>query len=451
MLKSDISNGVKIHFVGIGGIGMSALAKFYLDKGYEISGSDLASSEIIDGLKKAGVKIFIGHKKENLLPKTNLAIYSAAVQENNPEVLATKKLGIKTLIYAEALGELTKKYFTIAVSGTHGKSTTTAMLALIMEKAGLDPTVIVGTKLKEWGNENFRSGKSKYLVIEADEYKASFLNYRPKIIVLTNIESEHLDYYKNFKNILKTFGKYIGSLAENGVLIANQDDKGASELLKLLPMTESPIIKKYSLNQKESGIIKKIIKIPGEHNISNALAALETSRVLKIPDKIIFNGLSEFRGVWRRFEYVGKRKGAFIFNDYGHHPTEIAATLKGAREFMKKNKIKGRLWCIFQPHQFERLLSLFKDFINAFDKADKIVILDVYQVAGREEKFSENFRKKIKRKLIAEIKKRKNDAIDIADLKKAAAYLKQNLKKEDLAILMGAGDIYKIAPALIQT
>ena len=206
---------MKIHFIGIGGIGMSALAQFYLAQGDQVFGSDLVTSLITDSLKKQGAKIFLGsHQEKNLKPDIDLVIYSAAVPKDNPELAAAKKRGIKCQTYSQALGDLTKKMFTIAISGMHGKSTTTAMLGLILEAADLDPTVIIGTKVKEWGiGNNFRLGKSKYLVIEADEYNASFLDYRPQIIVLLNIEEEHLDFYKDLSDIVRTFKKYIGHLA----------------------------------------------------------------------------------------------------------------------------------------------------------------------------------------------------------------------------------------------
>jgi len=222
---------------------VSALAGFYLSKGNRVSGSDLNSSQTTDSLKKQGAEIFtprpnkfdagqIGHSASNLKDDVDLVVYTAATQPNNPELKKAKRLGIKTQSYAQTLGDLTKQMFTIAVSGMHGKSTTTAMLALVLEKAGLDPTVIVGTKLREWGNSNYRVGKSRYLIIEADEYNASFLNYWPKIIVLTNIEEEHLDFYKDLKHIKATFKKYIGHLGKSGMLIANGQDENVVKLAK---------------------------------------------------------------------------------------------------------------------------------------------------------------------------------------------------------------------------
>ncbi len=302
---------MKIHFIGIGGIGVSALAQYYLAKGDKVSGSDLTSSEIIDLLKKKGAKIYPGpHKPKNLPKDADLVIYSPAVSLDNPELKKAKTLKIKSKSYPQALGELTKNYFTIAVAGTHGKSTVTAMLGLILVKAGLDPTVILGTKLKEFKNSNFRLGKGKYLVIEADEWQASFLNYYPRIIVLTNIEKEHLDYYRDLKHILKTYKEFISHLPKGGVLVTNKNLRGAERL-------------------------KKILKVPGKHNLSNALLALKTAQVLKISDKISFKALSGYKGAWRRFEIKKFQVSGFRFqviSDYAHHPTEIAATLKAARQ-----------------------------------------------------------------------------------------------------------------------
>lgn len=429
---------MKIHFIGIGGIGVSALAKYCLEKGYQVSGSDLVFSEITETLKKLGVKIFIGkHKEKNLAEDVYLVIYSPAVKPNNPELKEAKKLKIKYLSYPEALGELTKKYFTIAVSGTHGKSTTATMIGLLLAKAGLDPTVIIGTKLKEFGDSNCRVGKSQYLVIEADEHMASFLNYWPKIIVLTTIEADHLDYYKNLGNILKTFKEYIGHLPKDGVLIANGDDKNIPHILPTL--TDRGWTSIYSLKQREVKKLKKILKVPGEYNVSNALAALAVARALKIPDKISFKALSEYRGSWRRFEItkILKPKPYTLISDYGHHPTEIKVTLKAAREKFPRKKI----WCVFQPHQYQRTFYLFKDFVKVFSNApiDKLIITDIYDVAGRE-------RGKIKEKISAKklIKAINNPWAIYLPKEEIVRCLKKNLRGGEVVIIMGAGDIYKL-------
>jgi UDP-N-acetylmuramate--alanine ligase len=435
---------MKIHFIGIGGIGVSALARYYLEGNHEISGSDLVSSEITSALKKKGAKILIGQNKTGNLPKdADLIIYSPAVQPDNPEFKEAKKLKIKIQSYPQALGELTKKHFTIAISGTHGKSTTTAMLGLLLVKAGFDPTVIIGTKLKEFGDSNCRVGKSQYLVIEADEHMASFLNYWPKIIVLTNIERDHLDYYKNLKNILKTFKKYIGHLPKNGVLIMNRDDDN----IKRITNYELGIKNKkyYSLKQMEAKKLKKILKVPGEHNVYNALAALTTARILRIPDKISFKALSEYKGAWRRFEVIEIKypKPITLVSDYAHHPTKIRVTLKAAREKYPRRKI----WCVYQPHQYQRTYYLFKDFVKVFKQAlvDKLIITDVYDVAGREEK-------KIKEKVNSKkmVKAISKSQVIYLPNEKILEYLKKNLKGREVVIIMGAGDIYNLTLRLIK-
>jgi len=463
---------MKVHFIGIGGIGVSGLAQYYLSNGYKVSGSDLTSSETTDYLKKKGIRVFIGnHKAKNLENDVDLVIFSPAVKPENPELKKAHKLklknkNLKILSYPQALGELTKKFFTIAVAGTHGKSTTTAMVSLILIRAGFNPTVIIGTKLKEFNNSNFHQGgkpkfkpsffKNKnypkflndnlrFLVIEADEWNASFLNYWPKIIILTSIEKEHLDYYRNLNHILRTYKNFIKHLPKNGILIANNDDKNVRKLLncytsKLLE------VKKYSLKQKETKKLKDILKVPGQHNVYNALAALTTARVLKITDKVSFKTLSEYQGAWRRFEIKQLQASGFKFqvvSDYAHHPTEILATLRSAREKFKKEKI----WCVFQPHQVLRTFYLFSDFVNCFKKSldeglvDKLILTKIYEVAGREKKYKikENLAKKIKKEL-KEYKK----LIYIDNLVKIREFILKNLKEINVLIIMGAGDIYNL-------
>lgn len=444
----------KIHFIGIGGIGVSALAKYYFKKGRKVSGSDLVASEITEGLKKSGVKVFLGKHKEKNLPKnTDLVVYSPAVKKDNPELKKAKKLGIKCQSYPEALGELTKQYFTIAVSGTHGKTTVTTMIGLLLEKAGFDPTVIVGTKVKEFKNSNCRVGKSQYLVIEADEWQASFLNYWPKIIVLTNIETEHLDYFKNLNHILRTYQKYISHLSKDGILAANRDDKNILKILKRKNAIFPTIVENlvyYSLRQKEARQLKKILKIPGKHNISNALAALTIARTLKIPDKISFDSLSKYRGSWRRFELTKLKingKKITVISDFAHHPTEIKSTLKAIREKF----IKRKIWCVYQPHQYQRTFYLFNDFVEVFKKAlqqpkpliDNLIIADIYDVVGRE-------KNKIKKGVSSEklIKKINNLQANYLQKEKIVNYLRKNLRGGEVVVIMGAGDIYKLCEQL---
>jgi UDP-N-acetylmuramate--alanine ligase len=428
---------MKVHFIGIGGIGISALARYYLAQGHEISGSDLASSEITRALEKFGVKIFIGkHKAKNLPKDADLVVYSPAVEEKNPELKKAKKLKIKCQSYPEALGELTKNHYTIAVCGSHGKSTVAAMIGLILTKAKFDPTVILGTKLKEFGDSNCRVGKSKYLVIEADEYKESFLNYRPKIIVLLNIEYDHPDYFKNLRHYILAYKKFVSHLPKEGVLVANKDDKNT-----FLTFKKRKKVIWYSLKEKESGKLKKILKIPGEFNVSNALAALKVARILKIPDKISFKTLSQYRGSWRRFDEKRTKIDNLkftIINDYGHHPTQVKVTLEAAREKYKDKTI----WCIYQPHQYQRTYYLFDDFVRVFKKhpVDKVIITDIYTVSGRESK--EIMRKVNAQKLVKAINK---ENVIYLPKEKIINYLKKNLMGGEVVIIMGAGDIYNLA------
>ncbi len=406
---------MKIHFIGIGGIGVSALAQYYLEKGWQMSGSDLAASEITEFFLKKGVKVFIGQKSENISAGIDLVIHSPAVKPENPEYAAAKKMGIKTQSYPEALGELTLQYKTIAISGSHGKSTTTAMTALVLIKAGIDPTVIVGTKLAEFGNTNFRMGKSEWLVIEACEYDGSFLNYQPQIAVITNVDKEHLDYFKTFANVKKAFRDFVKKLPKDGHLIES---------------------KNYSVNGADGKKLKKLLKVPGAHNVSNALSALAVARILGVKDVVSFKALAEFKGTWRRFE-TKQSNGITVISDYGHHPTEVMATLKAAREKFGRQKI----WCIFQPHQHQRTYYLFKDFVKLFKtvKIDQIIITDIYDVAGRETK---TINQKVDSQLLVKKVTKKN--VQYMPMDKAEKFVKENIKSGEVLIIMGAGDVYKL-------
>jgi len=478
-MKKSQESKQKIHFIGIGGIGVSALARYYLAQGAQVSGSDVVESEIVEELRKLGAKI--PHpspllvKERGKKESVDLVVYSAAVEENNLELVEARRRGIKCQTYAQALGDLTKKYFTIAVSGTHGKSTTTAMIGLILEAAGLDPTVIVGTKVR-WneprpnpllGKErekvlsNFRLGHSKYLVIEADEYSASFLNYWPKIIVLTNIEEDHLDYYRNLKHIMETFAEYIFHLGKDGVLVANEEDGNMERLIKskfqISNFKQNPNFKFQTKKYKSVNLSQGLdLKVPGKHNLCNAAAAIAVARLLKISDKISLKTLNNFSGTWRRMEYKGKINGAKIYDDYGHHPTEIKATLQGARELLaignKRFAISDRrLWCVFQPHQFQRTYQLFDKFANAFGDADKVILLPIYSVVGRE---NEEIKKKVSSQMLAlrlKAQSKPKEVIYLNDFNAAKEYLMKNLKKGDICVIMGAGDIYKLTEILLKS
>jgi len=426
-----------VHFVGIGGIGVSALAQYYISKGHKVSGSDLNSSEITRSLEKKGAEIFIGkQKKENVPQETGLLVYTPAVGEEHPEIKAAKDLGIKIRSYPQALGDLTKKHFTIAVTGTHGKSTTTSMLGLLLEKAGLDPTVIVGTKLKEFGDSNFRMGKSNYLVIEACEHLESFLNYWPKIIVLTTIEADHLDFYQNMDRLLEGFKKFISHLPEDGILVANKDDQNITRVLEKTGFNKKIIY--FSLKDQESKRIKNVLSVPGEFNVSNALACLKVARILNIPDNVSFDSLSEYKGSWRRFDVQKaniKGNKIILVDDYGHHPTEVRVTLEAAREKFPDEKIL----CIFQPHQYQRTYYLSEGFIKTFKHLpiDKLVVTDIYSVPGRER---EELKKKINSQKL--VQKADNPSVVCVPKERLENYLEKNLKQYQVLLIMGAGDIY---------
>ncbi len=376
-MKTTVS---KVYFIGIGGIGMSALARYFLSEGWKVSGSDISPSSITEELKKDGVTVYIGKQSANNLsgsPSTNsgtknyisraksrgyptLVVYNNAIQKTNPEMLAAEKLGVALRSYPEVIGELTKKYKTIALAGSHGKSTTTAMTTLILLEAGYDPTVIIGTKLKELGGRNFRKGNGGWLVLEADEWKAAFLNYHPFVATITNVDKEHLDFYKNFANVKKTFEEFK-KLCQS-VVERSKDPKLAAE-------------------------IKKILKVPGDHNLSNALNAYAVAEYVGIPKVTILHALSKYEGAWRRMEYRGKLKvlssklEVNVYDDYGHHPSEIKATLAAFKQKWPKNP----LICVFQAHQAHRLKALFPEFKGAFKAADKVILFPTYEVTGREQ------------------------------------------------------------------
>lgn len=445
----------KIFFVGIGGIGVSSLAKLFFARGYKIEGSDKYVSEVTDNLEKQGIKIYIGHKKKNLDSDTDLLIYSPAVPVDTLERKRATKLGIKQLSYPEVLGLISNEKYTIAISGTHGKSTTTAMLGLILDNAGLNPTVIVGSKIKYPGwNENIKIGKEKYFVVEACEWRAHMLKLKPKIIILTNLEPDHLDYYKTFKNLKDTFKKYVKRLPQNGLLVYNADDKDCAEVAKFAQCKT----RGYSI---KSGLGFSL-KIPGQFNIYNALAASTCASALRVKKGIIKKTLTNFKGIWRRFEIIKEDKHGYtrlpagrqkfipkitLVSDYGHHPTAIKKTLEAA----KKRYPNRRLVIVFQPHHFERTRRLFKEFIGAFDLADFIILNEVYDVPGRPvHRQGREAAKKIgSSNLVKELKNRGLSAVFTKNLKETKRAIIKNIKQNDVVLIMGAGDIYKLSTELI--
>lgn len=435
-----------IHFIGIGGIGMSALAQWFLHEGWRVTGSDEADSPMIAHLQKNGIQVIIGaHGAKNISKKIDRVIYSQAVitigKSTNPEIREAEKRGIPFQSYPEALGELMHKKYTIAICGTHGKSTTTGLTGVLLHNAGFDPTVIVGATVPEFGGSNFRYGDSRYLVIEADEYKGAFLHYHPDIVIWTTVEWEHIDYFKTFRETLSHFKRFLSSVPRKGYIIANKDDANIKKIMSSLTNTAHK--RYYSLSEKRIALkIEKRMKLIGQHNVSNALAVYTLAQILGIPDYVFWKTLRHFKGVGRRTEYKGKFNGALLYDDYGHHPTEIKTTLEGIRKKYEKRLKKGKLWCVFQPHQYQRTKYLFNDFAKAFRSADSVLLLDVYSVRGREKT---NIKKEVNSKQLAEaIRKNKTPAWYMQTLKKCTQFLKKNAGSHDVIVIMGAGDIWKI-------
>lgn len=420
-----------IHFIGIGGIGTSSLAQILLSKKKVISGSDTVPSQITESLKKSGIKVSIGHNEKNVSKKHDLVIYSPAIPATNIELKRAKALKIKALTYPQALGEVTKDYYTIAIAGTHGKSTTTAMTSIVLAKNKLDPSVIIGTKVRQFKNRNFRIGKSKYLVIEACEYKRSFLEIAPDVLVVTNLEADHLDYYKGFNDYKSAFIDLVKKLPKDGVLVINRDDKNLQELKK---ETLAEIVE---WSDDDENKINLKLKLPGKFNKENAQNAATVGQILNIPDTAIKESLKDFTGTWRRMEHKKKRGFHCIFiDDYGHHPTEIELTLNAIREKYFDKKIL----VIFQPHQYSRTKLLLKDFGGSFIQADKVIVPNIYEVRDSQE----DIMGVSPDDLVNEIRKHKVKATNGKGLEKTANYIKKNHKKWDVIVTMGAGDIGEI-------
>lgn len=462
----------KVHLIGVGGIGVSAIARLLLAQGKNVSGSDLVKSEIVEPLIKNGLIFYARHKISNIPTGVELVVYSPAVLENNPERIKAKKLNIPQLSYPEFLGLLSKEKFTITVSGTDGKSTTTALCGLIFAEAGIDPTVIVGSKVKKF-DENLRIGHSPYLILEGCEYRANMLNLSPQIIVLTNIVADHLDYYKNLGNIIKAFQKYVSGLPEEGELILNADDENCV----LVGQSARCKVTTYGINKKADLIARKIIvkntqsssakasvdrsagkqffelvyngeslgtfslAVPGKFNIYNALAAVRLALTFEISIEITKKTLADFGGIWRRFENVGQAKnGATIISDYAHTPEAVNGTLKAAKEFYPAKKIIA----VFQPHHRHRTKVLFDKFVKSFSSADVVILPEIYDVAGREKSQDKNISSKDLAKAIG-FQDKKKEIYFVENLDETAKLVQRISDKNCLILLMGAGDIYKVA------
>ena len=428
----------KVHLIGIGGIGVSTVAKFFLYQQKEVTGSDVYPTALTKSLEKAGIKVFDGQRAENLSADLDLIIYSPAVGENNPERQKAAELKIRQLSYPDFLGELSKDYQTIAVSGTNGKSTTTAMIGKIFEAARLDPTVFVGTQVPGFDG-NLRLGKSDLLIVEACEWKAHMLKLSPQVIVLTNLELDHTDYYKDIDDLKNQFQKFIDGLPAGGLLAYNADDPNLNDLKK----DKGYQVKSWSKNDQ----IDFQLTIPGDYNIANAQAAATVARHFNIPNQVIGKALADFPNCWRRFEVLGPMKNqpeTLVVSDYAHHPTAIKGLLKAAREFYPGK----RLVAVFQPHHYDRTAKLFDGFVKSFHDFDLLIINQIYDVAGRQKDGQRNISSE---DLAREIKKRQpgKKIIYSTNLRETKNLILNNAQKGDLILVIGAGDIDEVAKEIV--
>jgi len=441
----------KIHFIGIGGISMSGLAEILIKNNYKVSGSDMKMSHITNKLKEKGIEIYIGHNGDNI-KDVDLVVYTAAISPENPEYLKAVELNLPLMDRAEFLGHIMKGHkYNVAVSGTHGKTTTTSMIAHIILKENVDPTILVGGELDAISG-NVLAGNGDYFITEACEYKASFLKFFPYIGTILNIDADHLDYYRDIDHIKETFIKFIDLIPKEGYLIANIEDENVKAILhnnyncNLLTygLNEGVLqAKDISYNKlgcatfdvyKEGLLLFKInLNVPGQHNVLNALASIGTALCLDFSKDSIISGLSNFGGTHRRFELKGTKDGVTVIDDYAHHPTEIKATLSAA-----KNYPHNKIYCVFQPHTYSRTISLFEDFANSFYDMDNLILADIY--AAREKDTSI-----ISSDMLGNRIREKNvNCVNIHSFDEIVLYLKNHLKDGDILLTMGAGDVVQV-------
>jgi UDP-N-acetylmuramate--alanine ligase len=443
MSDNILKQAQRIHFIGIGGIGISAIARMLLLDGKTVSGSDRDDTKVTQELAKAGATVFIGAKKENIPADCDLVIYTVAIPADNPELMEAKARGIKILTYPETLNIISKEKYTIAVSGTHGKTTVTAMVAKVMIDAGLDPTVIVGSLI---GDTNFIMGKSKYLVVEADEYKKSFHNLEPSILVINNLDLDHLDFYKDLADIQNSFLHLAQKLPADGFLICN------TKLPNLKPIIDN--VKCRVIDYSEIELREKLL-VPGEHNRQNAKTALAVAQALNIDLEKAEKSLTQFAGTWRRFEFKGQTKsGALVYDDYAHNPQKVRAALQGARELYPDKRIV----VVFQPHLFSRTKLLLNEFATAFTDADEVILTPIFPAR---EAFDPSITSEILGEAIKKARKsssplngvpnRSEDVsvLSFADFASIVTHLKSSLGPNDILITMGAGEQYKIGENIL--
>ncbi len=447
-----------IHFVGIGGIGMSGIAEVLLNLGYEVSGSDLCESQTTRRLQSMGARIVIGHREANLDINPSVVVISSAVKFSNPEVIEARKRTIPVIPRAEMLAELMRMKYGVAVAGSHGKTTTTSMIATVLSAAGLDPTMVIGGRVKSLGS-NARLGQGEYLVAEADESDGTFLLLTPTIALVTNIDREHLEFHQSMERLKESFLDFINKVPFYGQAVLCLDDPHVRSLLpkvkkRYVTYGLSPEADFYARDLQANGMEIKCsvchqsrtlgemrLHMPGRHNVTNALSAVAIGQELGVPFERISESLEAFMGIQRRFEIKGEPGNIMVIDDYGHHPTEIRATLSAIRDGWSRP-----LTVIFQPHRYSRTQDLFEEFLTAFDGVDRLILTEIYP-AGEEEipgVRSELLYRAIKRRGHMEIQfvPNKDDIVK---------ELLPKLKAGDMVLILGAGDIYKVGEALVES
>lgn len=454
---NDLTKYKHIHLIGIGGISMSAIAETLHNWNYIVTGSDVSESAITQKLNEHGIKTTIGHDLENS-KKADLIIYSAAIKDDDPEMVLAKENSIPLVTRGKFVGFLTKMYKeTICVAGTHGKTTTTSMLSICFLNAKKDPSIQVGAMLKNI-NSNYHIGNSDYFILESCEYQANFLNFFPKTEIILNIDNDHLDFYKNFENVKKAFQDFALILDENGLLVTNGDDKNCFDLKNI---TKSKFIS-YGIENQDSDFVAKNIEfdkngfaifdvykknefynhfelsVAGKHNILNALACICVCDSYNIDKNIIFDSLKEFTGAERRLEFKGSFNNISVFDDYAHHPTEIIATSNAI-----KNKTYNESWVVFQPHTYSRTQAHLEDFAKSLLDFDHIILVDIY--AAREK----NTIGITSQDLANKIKEFGKDVKYISDFTEVANFIKQNAVPNDLVLTLGAGTVTQIGPMIV--
>ncbi|MCR5147794.1 MAG: UDP-N-acetylmuramate--L-alanine ligase [Eubacterium sp.] len=459
MYQIDFNKPCHVYFMGIGGISMSGLAEILMKEHFTVSGSDMKESDITKMLSQGGCSIKIGQVKENISADIDVVVYTAAIREDNEEYQEVKRRGLPMLSRAQLLGQIMAFYkYSVAVAGTHGKTTTTAMMTSILMQAEKDPTVSIGGMLEQIGG-NIRVGSSDYFVTEACEYTNSYHSFEPFISIILNIDNDHLDFFKNLDNIIESFRVFATKTKKNGTVIINGDMDCVDKVISGLDCrvikfgkkdTNDLVMKEFTLDEvgrpvftveaegKILGTFK--LNVTGEHNAMNALAVIAASMELGIPVESIKEGLAVCKSAGRRFEYKGvTEKGAIVIDDYAHHPTEIAATLKVASEIKKKD-----LWVAFQPHTYSRTKAHLEHFADALSVADHVLLADIY--AAREKDDGTVSSRDIEKLL----KEKGCDAIYLGDFLSIEEYFSKKSKENDLLITMGAGNIDSVGVSLVK-